>query len=180
MRAMPEVTSRYCQCAKASVSASESAWVFAWVSADSAKTGTSCKARGTTAPWWWPAGSCTVTSFPFLLTKRPLVSVDVAREAIESVAFDVVPNTAGASTASPAKPRSTNAALASVNLHCARITNICRRLSVAGSTSALHSSKISSALFFTTTKLASMRPLAEHQAASRASSRPIKATSCVS
>ena len=62
---------------------------------------------------------------------------------------------------SPARPYKAVSALASLSLHCARSTNMPRRLRVGASRSALQASQTASGCGRQTTKLASNRPLAE-------------------
>ena len=76
-------------------------------------------------------------------------------------------------------PYSANSSLASLSLALARITNIDKRLSVAASRSRLQISKISLGLRLKPIKLACIRPLADKNAAKRASFRPSRTKSWV-
>ena len=112
---------------------------------------------------WEPAG-CSQTSFPCSNSTNP--SVEWPREAIETIA-------------SPARPASCTSALASLRRTFARNTNMPRRLSVGARMSRLQTSRKPSPPSRTPMKLASMRPLGEHQAARRAWSEPSSAKSWV-
>ena len=133
--------------------------------------GCSTRARGTrTVPCaasHWPAGSVIWISGPFSDSFLAVGHMDNAPAAPKCIALSVTPH-------------SPYCALTSLTTHFARSTYIFNRFNVLATRSWLQTKAKSSAASLNTTKLASIRPLALHHAASRASLMPSVATSCVS